>query len=508
MKPARYDYVSLGLILFFTGVASYRWEIFPLPVDVYYHLGVMKGFDLAGGVVIHDFWNFAPSGRVHLYPPFLHLVMLFFLKMGINPLLIGKITSFAMYPLSLFTMWFSSKKVFGDKIAFYSTMLLAAPFAHFRLQGIMIPAGLVLSLVLLVFYCIEKGKLKTGVVLFTFCLYSHMTIGHLAFLTFILYGLTNFKRIKIIFIIAGLSYLLYLPWGIHFILNLDSIKSPGIHLAPQIYIHQLYSALAIIGLTISLIKRKGYLFPLAFLIGLFPIFFTYPSRFMQGHSLIPLSMLGGVALATADGMLSSLAAKIGRTLRPLTQSVFLVTFLVLLNLWDPIMLVVPSSRRVVMADVNTNLEMLLIDYNKNAFAGSNKANQNVLETVNWIQKNTREDEVFYIDNFYLGALVTSLTGRSQSWGMLPEVRPKDGRLILEEESLIVQTAKYSLDYPGFKLVQGFGNISIYRRLDNVNAPAMVISKTVLPWWAAFILIGIGCLVILSDTRLMSKIRKT
>jgi hypothetical protein len=495
-----YDYIALGLILALTALMAYRWEIFPLPVDIYYHLSVMKGFDLAGGIVTHDFWNFAPSGRVHLYPPFLHIVMLFMYKVGMSQLLIGKLISFVMYPLSLVTLWLSTKKIFGSKVAFYSTMILAAPFVHFRIQGTMNTAALALGLALLVFYAVERGKLRTGAVLLTICLYSHMSIGHLVSLTFILYGLLNWRRMKTVLIIVGLSYLFYLPWGIHFILNLGSLNPTGIQIAPQLYIHWLYGVLAAIGIIICLVKRREHLFPLAFLIGLLPMFFSYPMRFMEGHSLIPLSMLGGFTLSAADEALSSLAARVRKMLRPVAEAVFLAGLLVIVNLADPIMLIIlvsPSGRQTIMMNEKTTLDRL-IAYDRSIFTSPNQVSKRVLETAKWIEGNTREDDIFYIDNFYIGGLITSLTGRAQSWGMLHEVRPKGRQLQPEEASLVVQTLRPGRDYPGFELAWQFEGISIYMRSDGANRLYSVISKPVLPWWAAFILTGGGCLAILYD----------
>ena len=49
-------------------------------------------------------------------------------------------------------------------------------------------------------------------------------------------------------------------------------------------------------------KDRYYLLP-CFLLGFVPILFFYPDRFWDAHALVPLAMLGGVALSALHGFL-------------------------------------------------------------------------------------------------------------------------------------------------------------------------------------------------------------
>ena len=45
-----FDVLALGLIAVFLGLAIARWSDFPVFHDIYYHMGVTRGFEAAGGV--------------------------------------------------------------------------------------------------------------------------------------------------------------------------------------------------------------------------------------------------------------------------------------------------------------------------------------------------------------------------------------------------------------------------------------------------------------------------
>jgi len=75
-KIDKWDYAIFSIILVNFILLLYRWEMFPKFIDIYYHFSVVKGFEIANGIVFHDFWEYAPGGRPHLYPPFFHILIL------------------------------------------------------------------------------------------------------------------------------------------------------------------------------------------------------------------------------------------------------------------------------------------------------------------------------------------------------------------------------------------------------------------------------------------------
>jgi hypothetical protein len=61
-----------------------QWFKLPFFFDMYYHLAVAKGFERSGGIVLHNFWEYGPQGAPHFYPPLIHILMVAFLKLGID----------------------------------------------------------------------------------------------------------------------------------------------------------------------------------------------------------------------------------------------------------------------------------------------------------------------------------------------------------------------------------------------------------------------------------------
>ena len=69
--------LTAGLIILSVAILSAaQWPAYPYFLDSYYHLTVIEGMRQAGGPVLHAFWESAPEGRPHLYPPLFHLLWL------------------------------------------------------------------------------------------------------------------------------------------------------------------------------------------------------------------------------------------------------------------------------------------------------------------------------------------------------------------------------------------------------------------------------------------------
>ena len=103
MTKIRWNILTLALISALSALILLNWPKYPLFIDIYYHLNVMRGFDSAGGIVTHAFWELAPEGTVHLYPPLFHLLLLIPYKLGMDVLSISKLFSLLSFPALLAT---------------------------------------------------------------------------------------------------------------------------------------------------------------------------------------------------------------------------------------------------------------------------------------------------------------------------------------------------------------------------------------------------------------------
>ncbi len=271
-------------------------SMFPVYLDIPYHMAVTRGFREAGGVVTWDFWDAVPAGRPHIYPPLLHVAMSMLEDVGFGVEAVATLACVIMFPLILVSMWWAMRKLFGPRAAFYSLVLLAVPYAFFYQAGITIAASLVLVLTPLLFLALEKSRKVAAALLLALCLYSHLVLGHLTALALFVYMLHRrdyWKRITGVLVAA---YLLYLPWGIVVLSNLDSfsVSEPG--MGNDFSLHVFLWGLAAAGVVTCYLRRRQYFLLPAYIISMVPIAFFYPHRFWEGHVFLPLAMLGGVAL--------------------------------------------------------------------------------------------------------------------------------------------------------------------------------------------------------------------
>ena len=85
-----WGYFSKIIILAYAVLQLLRLAIFPQFIDMYYHLQTAWGFIQAGGYSNWDFWEYAPFGRPHIYPPLFHILLALFMKLGFGVIFLAK----------------------------------------------------------------------------------------------------------------------------------------------------------------------------------------------------------------------------------------------------------------------------------------------------------------------------------------------------------------------------------------------------------------------------------
>ena len=311
--PDIYDALTLGLIGVLFALALIYWSRFPIFRDIYYHMGAATAFGKAGGVALHDFWEFAPVGRPHLYPPLLHILMYLGSLTGLSMGTIGKIVSFSAFYLILLSTWYGMRRLFSRRVAFYSTVVLASCFMFFWQTAVTSAASLVLIITPLLFVALEEDHEITAGIMLALALYSHLVLGHLIALGMFIYGLHRREMLRRLLPVLAGAYVLWSPWGVHILSNYGSLELSSPMGAPEgMSVHLLVWAAALAGLVCCYFKKGRYYIPPALLMGMVPILFFYPHRFWDGHVFFPLAMLGGVALSGLHGFLSRQVKKISR----------------------------------------------------------------------------------------------------------------------------------------------------------------------------------------------------
>lgn len=380
-------YIILALVLIvLLAVFSFDyWQgYYPLYLEFYdiaSHLATMVGFDRCGGSTLTNFWEYTPTTSPNYYLPFFHIVGLLFLRLGIDISIIGNYFIFALYPLSLFSLWFFMRKIFGGRTAFYSVMLLSLPTLWMEKIWGNSTFGLLMILIPLIFCALLSRRYIVATLLILCSLGTHLAAGMVP-AVLLIYALHNREERKAIFIILGLLAILGLPlfwiawkrviffriFGEGF-LSFGSLKDVLARFIsffefgqkPYVYL----GILAALGILFCYRKRGRYLLlPSYFLVvTLLPLRGAF-FRYTEINCVLPFCMLGGVFLGEIHKILErgrfalikgvSISVSIiliahilffGLSLRPKYSKTPTIIFLNRPEIWLPYKLLFPMEGR-------------------------------------------------------------------------------------------------------------------------------------------------------------------
>ncbi len=143
------------------------WRMYPLFIDTYYHMGVIEGFSQAGGVTTRAFWELAPGGRVHIYPPSLHVIGYFLSLIGMSPRTYITLVSAFCYVGCMLTTWIWLRRIIGARSALFAIIFLCGPYGFFWTQAAFTAVAGVMVLAPLAFLALETEHfLACGVINF------------------------------------------------------------------------------------------------------------------------------------------------------------------------------------------------------------------------------------------------------------------------------------------------------------------------------------------------------
>jgi hypothetical protein len=294
-----YDRLCIVLILFITLVSILNWNnLYPNPVDSYYHMAVIRAFSDSGGLVLHDYWEFAPAGRPHLYAPTTHLIGFILSLLGLSMSVIGRVMSWLPYPLSFVVMWLWLRNAIGARGAFFALALLAGPADWFFSQTAHWANVFVLLLAPLAFLFFEKQKYFIATTISILACYAHGS-GLLVPAAILLYGIHRPSLFKPAIISAAVSIIAFAPWLIHVYANrnLMTTARPSFLQIENFRVFVFPMPLALAGIFLAYRHRGNSLILPCFLLSFIVMFpMGYAHRFWQFNSIMPYAALAGFAL--------------------------------------------------------------------------------------------------------------------------------------------------------------------------------------------------------------------
>ena len=295
--PSRTWNLAAGLILFaVTVLALAQWPAYPYFLDSAYHLAVIRGFREAGGPVLHAFWEAAPEGHPHLYPPLFHLLWAPASTLNIPPMVMARLWSFAAFPLLLLAAWIVLSRVFTARTACLTLIALATPYSFFLAAVNYLPATLVLAATLGILLALHEKRWLAGGLLLALSFWTHASFPWLITLALILFGWfePSFRKTAWAIVCVGIAG--GSPWIFHLLRHFSEL-----HLHPRgeerfFETSPFLLALGLIGLKLAWSRGGLYRFLVALAVGFLPMLAGWRFRYFSSQGLFAWLLLSGIAL--------------------------------------------------------------------------------------------------------------------------------------------------------------------------------------------------------------------
>ncbi len=211
-----YDVASLTLAALCLVLLFNLRDRLPVFLDGWYHLSVIRAF-AERGFTTHAWWEFAPFGRPHLYPPLFHLANAGFVRLtGAELLSVARFWSVVTFPLVLLAGWAAARSLFGKRAAWLTVLLMALNI------GLLFPCSLILmpgTLALLLWPWVQRRVLRKdwmgGAIVLTLMAYLHFGVTMVAAASLIVLAAGKRECRRSSFAVLAVAGGLYAPWLIH-----------------------------------------------------------------------------------------------------------------------------------------------------------------------------------------------------------------------------------------------------------------------------------------------------
>ncbi|MEI7731286.1 MAG: lysylphosphatidylglycerol synthase transmembrane domain-containing protein [Verrucomicrobiota bacterium] len=297
---------GLLLIAVLALISALHWSWYPIQSDPWYHTAVIQGMIQAGGLPTWDFWEMAPVGRPHIYPMSFHVVGYLASFAGVSPAAYTTFMSWALWPVSMFTMWLWMFKVFGPRAALVSVILLCGPTAYFSHQATFPGVAFGMTIAPLALLALESEHFLACAALNLLASTAHPMA---LFLPPALVINTLLRRKKLLagLLAACVPMLLYVPWLAHGWANRASLSEQrsggdvsimGFGIASGLNLGVALAVTACLGIGWAAARRDKALALLGPLLGCAAVFpLGFGGRLLHFSIHWPLACLGGYGAA-------------------------------------------------------------------------------------------------------------------------------------------------------------------------------------------------------------------
>lgn len=416
----RWGFASLVLIASYALLAALQWPLSPKFIDIYYHLAVMKGFAAAGGYTAHAFWENAPLGRPHLYPPLFHLLLLALYKTGLGEITLARLTEIALYPLTLLVFHRTVRNASGERAAFFALLIFSSVYSLFLSTVTLAAFSLALLFALWAYDLVRRERPVQAGLAGALVFYAHTGMAACLMLGWLVYARLSAEKRRTLLRAGLIAFFVSLPMTV-----LQAAHAGQFHWAKTRELFRADIDLSVLALAFAatvLLRERGRdtHAPLAFFLGALPLAVFSPYRFVSGHGLIGAVWLAAVALDSVWGKWRQKAAGLP------SAAVVLLGLTAYFQLFAPVLRVDAEHGRLKTSFFDRTFMHLMFP----GHAGESRDNERTIyfpeyvdPIVDAVKNFSEKDDIVWSNWNYAGGLVAMLAGRSTSTAMLAEVSP-------------------------------------------------------------------------------------
>ncbi len=273
-----------------------RWPTFPLLLDPAYHLSVALQMRDAGGLLAYEWWEAAPIGRVHLYPPAVHVLLSGLLGAGLSPITALRALSVTLMPALLASIWAVTRRLTTDDAALGALIAAIMPLSWFLYLTGTLASGLALIELLWLLAACRERRPVAGACLMALLWYTHLGVPWIAASTLAMIAVFDAAVRRTILWSLGIGTLLTTPWLLHLARHASVLRvlaraeNQAIDVAPALVL------LALAGIWVS--WRAGG--AARWMIGLWAacslMIGAFRFRWLSAEGVLPIALLAGAAL--------------------------------------------------------------------------------------------------------------------------------------------------------------------------------------------------------------------
>jgi len=433
-KNLSWDFYSKLIIIVYALLQILRWRFFPQFLDMHYHILTAWGFIQAGGYSGWDFWQYAPFGRPHIYPPFFHILLAFLIKSGASKIILAKLFE-AVAPILFFlTLWQVIRRNFSHRLAFFTLLAASSSFSFYLSLINNIPATLAIILGLFIFDRLLKKEFLRPLLLLTLCFYTHIGISWLIAITLLLYGLFDKEYRKPCLRIFLGALILSSPILFKQLSALKFLSRAGGYEKYFCEFKTIDYLLALLGVILVFKREKKYrLFLGLFLASL--VFLLYPYRFFSAQGYLPIIFLAAFSL--------DFLYEISRNKKAHLRCLPYVLGCYILFLSPTLLMEKPNRQKGIVYKVyfadSALTDMMFPARNKRMASTSLWFAGDYLSAAEIIRNNSKDGDIIYATLRPVGVSLGGISGRATASALFPEIGPVKKFDPVEVSAIIITT---------------------------------------------------------------------